>query len=714
MEKPLHSKGLQKESSEGRVFDFENDKKTFQRNRDDKKGKSDRKCFRCGDPNHLIGECPKPPKDKNQRAIAEGSMSDIGETRLMKKAKGREHVSYHKHMIRNVLNPLTLEKTFLECPSKGTNDGKKRDSFYQDQGAGKKEQNQNCEQEAKILAYTLAVKKLDAQIITFQKQQLSLNEQLTFQANEIYAKDEKLKRYRRIGMKACTLEDYINKPLYSRFTKTNSFKGVPHPLTGDYTPKPHEEIDDSLYVYGKKGSQKPEVSDSDDNSTEHSTCQSNDSKGSCGNTSEHSSESEVESISVPNEMSTSKSVITNEKVMSESKEVEPSCAKHVKTPRQQMKNQGTSEVKGKNWNKMMERELGEGYSFIKKKCFVCGSLSHLIKDCDYYEKKMAREAEFKKQRVFNTGNRVAKPVWTNANRVNHANHFVPRPVQLNAVRQNVNSVRPNVNTGRVNVNSVRHNVNSVRTNVNTGRSKQPVPTCNSNSFSPVRPQGTAVKTSAGYNWRNSRPNSNCDSEPTFIRTMNAKGHMTGNKDYMDDFEEYKGGSVTFRGSKGYITGKGRIRVGNLDFDSVSFVKELEHFNLFSISQICDKQHKVLFTETECLVVSPEFKMLDENQILLKVPRKHNMYSFDMKIPSLIKDYACLIAKATFEESKLWHRRLIWRRNGRDYGLATKIHQEVLFSERGDGVAGIKRRRRDLSGDGVWILATTSKTSANLS
>ncbi|GKB48761.1 hypothetical protein Tco_0899514 [Tanacetum coccineum] len=31
-----------------------------------------------------------------------------------------------------------------ECPSKGTNDGKKRDSFYQDQGARKKEQNQNC------------------------------------------------------------------------------------------------------------------------------------------------------------------------------------------------------------------------------------------------------------------------------------------------------------------------------------------------------------------------------------------------------------------------------------------------------------------------------------------------------------------------------------------------------------------------------------------
>ncbi|GJY84744.1 zf-CCHC domain-containing protein [Tanacetum coccineum] len=47
----------------------QNDKKTFQRSRDDKNGKSERKCFRCGDPNHLIGECPKPPRDKNQRAF---------------------------------------------------------------------------------------------------------------------------------------------------------------------------------------------------------------------------------------------------------------------------------------------------------------------------------------------------------------------------------------------------------------------------------------------------------------------------------------------------------------------------------------------------------------------------------------------------------------------------------------------------------------------
>ncbi|GKD27608.1 retrovirus-related pol polyprotein from transposon TNT 1-94, partial [Tanacetum coccineum] len=53
-----------------------NDKKTFQRSRADKTGKNDRKCFRCGDPNHLIGECPKPPKDKNQKAFVGGMISN--------------------------------------------------------------------------------------------------------------------------------------------------------------------------------------------------------------------------------------------------------------------------------------------------------------------------------------------------------------------------------------------------------------------------------------------------------------------------------------------------------------------------------------------------------------------------------------------------------------------------------------------------------------
>ncbi|GJU97773.1 putative ribonuclease H-like domain-containing protein [Tanacetum coccineum] len=73
--------------------------------------------------------------------------------------------------------------------------------------------------------------------------------------------------------------------------------------------------------------------------------------------------------------------------------------------------------------------------------------------------------------------------------------------------------------------------------------------------------------------------------------------------------------------------------------------------------MCDKKNNVLFTETECLVLSPDFKLLDESQVLLRVPRQSNMYSFDLKnvVPS--GDLTCLFAKATIDESKLWHRRL---------------------------------------------------------
>ncbi|GJZ31037.1 hypothetical protein Tco_0576084 [Tanacetum coccineum] len=51
------------------------EKKSFQQ-RDGKKGKSDRKCFRCGDPNHLIGDYPKPSRKKDQKAFIGGSWSD--------------------------------------------------------------------------------------------------------------------------------------------------------------------------------------------------------------------------------------------------------------------------------------------------------------------------------------------------------------------------------------------------------------------------------------------------------------------------------------------------------------------------------------------------------------------------------------------------------------------------------------------------------------
>ncbi|GJR11344.1 putative ribonuclease H-like domain-containing protein [Tanacetum coccineum] len=135
-------------------------------------------------------------------------------------------------------------------------------------------------------------------------------------------------------------------------------------------------------------------------------------------------------------------------------------------------------------------------------------------------------------------------------------------------------------------------------------------------------------------------------------------HMTGNIAYLSDFKEFDRGYVAFGGGAygGRITGKGTLKTDNLDFEDVYFVNELK-FNLFSVSQMCDKKNYVLFTDTECLVLSPNFKLPDENQILLKIPRKDNMYSFDMKNIVPKESLTCLVAKATLDESMLWHRRL---------------------------------------------------------
>ncbi|GJZ87433.1 putative ribonuclease H-like domain-containing protein [Tanacetum coccineum] len=73
--------------------------------------------------------------------------------------------------------------------------------------------------------------------------------------------------------------------------------------------------------------------------------------------------------------------------------------------------------------------------------------------------------------------------------------------------------------------------------------------------------------------------------------------------------------------------------------------------------MCDKKNSVLFTDTGCFVLSPDFKLADESQVLLKVPRKNNMYSVDMKNIVPKECLTCLVAKATLNESMLWHMRL---------------------------------------------------------
>ncbi|GJT98798.1 reverse transcriptase domain-containing protein [Tanacetum coccineum] len=73
--------------------------------------------------------------------------------------------------------------------------------------------------------------------------------------------------------------------------------------------------------------------------------------------------------------------------------------------------------------------------------------------------------------------------------------------------------------------------------------------------------------------------------------------------------------------------------------------------------MCDKKNSILFNDNEFVVLSLNIKLIDESHVLLKVPRKNNLYSVDLKNIVPKGGLTCLFAKATSDESKLWHRRL---------------------------------------------------------
>ncbi|GKA48292.1 ribonuclease H-like domain-containing protein [Tanacetum coccineum] len=274
-----------------------------------------------------------------------------------------------------------------------------------------------------------------------------------------------------------------------------------------------------------------------------------------------------------------------------------------------------------------------------------------------------------------TGHREVRPIWNNTQRINHQNKFVPTAVLTRSGRIPVSTAKQYVNTAtpknRVNVSKSKINTfpkshSPIRrpfyksTVLNTRVSKVKVNTVKVNSVNIVgqtavctvkENEVTSVKASAGCG----NPQQALKYKGMF--DSRCSRHMTGNKALLTDYQDINGGFVAFYGSArgGKITSIGKIRTNKIDFEDVFFVKELK-FNLFSISQMRDKKNSVLFTETECLVLSPDFKLIDESQVLLRVPRQNNMYNFDLKnvVPSV--DLTCLFAKATIDESKLWHRR----------------------------------------------------------
>nr|GEU48902.1 ribonuclease H-like domain-containing protein [Tanacetum cinerariifolium] len=355
--------------------------------------------------------------------------------------------------------------------------------------------------------------------------------------------------------------DLEDTPVNDRYT--DGMHVVPPPMIENYMPSgPDVEIDYSKFTYGPK---QTSADESDSKLSEYASCEF---------------DSSVEtSTSMPEPVKNESKVVCEPKVWTDAPIIEvyvsdsdndsmsnvqeekekPSFAftdpvKHVKTSRENIKETGTTNHSSKieKQDRNAHTRKGLGYAFTRKSCFVCGSFSHLIRDCYFHEKRMVKQAELTKSKNKDDPHRALKD----------------------------------------------------KRIIDSGCSR----------------------------------------------------HMIGNKAHLVDYQEFKGDSVAFGGSNGRIIDKGKIKAGKLDFEDVYYVEELKHYKLFYVSQMCDKKNKVLFTDTYCLVLSPDFKLPDENQVLLKIPRQHSMYSFNLKNIDPSRDLACLFAKASIDEFNKWHRR----------------------------------------------------------
>nr|GEW30998.1 putative ribonuclease H-like domain-containing protein [Tanacetum cinerariifolium] len=282
------------------------------------------------------------------------------------------------------------------------------------------------------------------------------------------------------------------------------------------------------------------------------------------------------------------------------------------------------------------------------------SVDHLIKDCNFYAKPKAQPTSrnyahrgYNKQKASFTQKHPQKQI------VSAAVLTKSKPVSVTVVRQ-VSAVVPKIMVTRP-----RH-AYSLTTN-SKSTFKRHIPRSQSPKTSNSPPKVTAGKASvvcAAKGKKGKWGNLQYALKDKEVIDSGYSRHMTRNMSYLSDFQELNGRYVTFGGNPNgcKISSKGKIKTGKLDFEDVYFVKELK-FNLFSVSQMCDKKNKVLFTDSECLVLSPNFKLPDESQVLLRVPRENNMYNVNLKDMIPFRDLTCLFAKATIDESNLWHRRL---------------------------------------------------------
>ncbi|GJX34257.1 putative ribonuclease H-like domain-containing protein [Tanacetum coccineum] len=308
--------------------------------------------------------------------------------------------------------------------------------------------------------------------------------------------------------------DVKDSHVYDRFIKVEGMHAVPPSVTGIYMPpKSDFGIDESKFTYSPKQSK---TSESDAKTSEFASCESNSSVETLESMPKPAV-NEPKAFSKPKVWSDApiieeyESDSDDEYVIKPLKEQEnPSFAfvntvKHVKTPRKTVK----------VWE----------YVFTRKACFVCGSFGHLIRDCDFHEKRMVKHVELNKQKGKGTG------------------QGENRPIQNLSSQEAATSAARKVNTARPIVNEIRPRTNFYKSHLSIRRpfNRTTTPKANFTNHK-VNTAGDKTISAVGGNRETAVKASADDPQKTLknkrIVDSRCSRHMTGNKAYLVEYQDY--------------------------------------------------------------------------------------------------------------------------------------------------------------------------------
>ncbi|KAJ9553795.1 hypothetical protein OSB04_017840 [Centaurea solstitialis] len=344
----------------------------------------------------------------------------------------------------------------------------------------------------------------------------------------------------------------------------------------------------------------------------------------------------------------------------------------------------------RNWNNHWAQCHGVDLNKINrpKPCFICCKTNHLARDCYFNpfnqrNRYQARRFDPTHKKVVPKQNRSSQPKrkvqkkkvekksvklvtkWVpkaslsnttastssgNNSVASESNGNSINSVKVNTAASNISSDNSNTATSQVNT-AVSNNCSGNSNNVTTDKSSLRKPIITKYSSHEIPNKDYLLKLNRLTESNQGRRSSLWHVDSGCSR------HMTGIMSLLEDFKRFEGGHVAFGDNPngGKISGKGKVSKGKMTFDDVYFVEQLK-YNLLSVSQVCDKKFGVFFTYTECLILAPGYK-IDESKVMLRTPRKDNVYCLDIEDASSLSSLNCLFSKASVSESSLWHRRM---------------------------------------------------------